>query len=476
MNIQFIIINLIFMGIYIGGSVFLSKLKKKKKTFNTRVLFALSMGLVFGFLAQYLTSMIASGETFDKYINSFMLFLSVFGKGYIGLLQLLIIPLVFVAMITAIMNIKSEKSLSQIVPKVIGLLMVTVAIAAVVGILFSFIFNLDSEAIALNDSVGNSQEVSERVGEIESSQDTLEGLTYASVVLSIIPKNIFFMLTGSEPTATLQTVFIGGFIGYAIMQVRRRKPEKVQSAIDVIEATKEIVLSLVREVLKLTPYGIFAMMASFTVSNSISNLSGFIIFLLASWSAIAFMYLIHLFILFVFGLNPKKFISKSYPVLVFGFSSKSSAAALPLNIEAQTNSLGVDSETASISSTFGTSIGQNGCAGIYPAMIVIMTLAASGQLKEVGFLYFVNLVFVIAIASFGIAGVGGGATFAAVAVLSILGLPIEYAALLVAIEPLIDMARTALNISGSMVVGIVTARLNKTLDIDMYNNDIQNEN
>lgn len=141
-------------------------------------------------------------------------------------------------------------------------------------------------------------------------------------------------------------------------------------------------------------------------------------------------------------------------------------AAIPLNVETQTQRLGVDEETANMSATFGTSIGQNGCAGIYPAMLAIMAAQVMGVPVDISFI--LQLIVVIAIASFGIAGVGGGATFAAVAVLTIMGLDITVVAILVSIEALIDMARTALNISGSMLSGVLTSKTNGSLDIEQY--------
>ena len=123
-----------------------------------------------------------------------------------------------------------------------------------------------------------------------------------------------------------------------------------------------------------------------------------------------------------------------------------------------------------MSATFGTSIGQNGCAGIYPAMLAIMAAQVMGMPVDLGFI--LQLIAVIAIASFGIAGVGGGATFAAVAVLTIMGLDITVVAILVSIEALIDMARTALNISGSMLSGVLTAKKNGSLNTEQYNADV----
>lgn len=111
---------------------------------------------------------------------------------------------------------------------------------------------------------------------------------------------------------------------------------------------------------------------------------------------------------------------------------------------------------ASIAASFGATIGQNGCAGIYPAMLAVMVAPSMGVEVDLGFIAY--LVLIIAIGSFGIAGVGGGATNAALVVFSVLGFPITVVALLISIEPLIDMARTALNVNGAITAGLVTKR------------------
>jgi L-cystine uptake protein TcyP (sodium:dicarboxylate symporter family) len=241
-----------------------------------------------------------------------------------------------------------------------------------------------------------------------------------------------------------------------------------------MNSSKEVVLSMVKEILKLTPYAIVALMATFAVTSSLASLAEMGKFVVASYTAILVMYGIHLLIALINGLNPITYARKTWPVLLFGFGSRSSMAALPLNIETQVDTLGVDDETASIAATFGTSIGQNGCAGIYPAMLAVMAAQMSGV--DIDILWMLKLVLVTAVASFGIAGVGGGATFAAIAVLSIMGLDITIAAILVSVEPLIDMARTALNISDSMLSGVVVAKHNKTLDKEIYNQAVEVSN
>jgi L-cystine uptake protein TcyP (sodium:dicarboxylate symporter family) len=157
------------------------------------------------------------------------------------------------------------------------------------------------------------------------------------------------------------------------------------------------------------------------------------------------------------GVNPRSYFQKVWPVLTFAFVTRSSAATIPLTIRAQIEELKVPAPIANIAASFGATIGQNGCAGIYPAMLAVMVAPTLGVAIDLNFI--VSLVLIIAIGSFGIAGVGGGATNAALVVLPAMGFPVEIVALLISIEPLIDMARTALNVNGAIASGMVTAKL-----------------
>jgi L-cystine uptake protein TcyP (sodium:dicarboxylate symporter family) len=121
-----------------------------------------------------------------------------------------------------------------------------------------------------------------------------------------------------------------------------------------------------------------------------------------------------------------------------------------------------------MSAGIGATVGQNGCGGVYPAMLAVMIATATGiNVLEPAF--FVKLIIVVMIASLGGAGIGGGATIAALIVLPIMGLPIELVGLLIAIEPILDQGRTALNVSGAMATGVVTAKLLGSLDKEVYN-------
>ena len=121
-----------------------------------------------------------------------------------------------------------------------------------------------------------------------------------------------------------------------------------------------------------------------------------------------------------------------------------------------------------LNGSFGVSIGQNGCAGIYPAMLAVM-IAPSVGINPFEWQFILLLIAIVAISSFGVAGVGGGATFAAIIVLSAMDLPVALAGILISVEPLIDMGRTALNVNDSMLAGVTTARATGELDKETFN-------
>lgn len=458
-----LLLNLSMILVFLGLLFFIKQLKTKyKKNYSFRVLSALVIGLLFGIVIQVILG-INTKESI-----SLLTFMSIFGDGYVILLKMIVIPLIFIAMTTSIMNSDDTNSLSNRVGKIIKNLMFTVSIAALVGIAVVLIFQIDGNQLV--QSAGINSDISSKSEVVIDDQKSMANTSYADYILGIIPSNLFMMFSGQKSTDTLSVVLFSMFFGYCILQIKKRKPEKVQPFIEFTNSLKEVILSMVKEILKLTPFAILAIMAQFSATASAKSFMAMFDFLLASYVAIIIMFIIHLIIITLNGLSPKQYAKKAWKVMLFGFGSRSSMAAIPLNIETQVQEFGVDEQTASMAASFGASIGQNGCAGIYPAMLAVISAQMLGV--PLTFMFIVKLVLIIAISSFGIAGVGGGATFAAVAVLSILGFDVRIVAILVGIEPLIDMARTALNISGAMLAGVVTANKNNTLDKNIYNKEV----
>ena len=160
------------------------------------------------------------------------------------------------------------------------------------------------------------------------------------------------------------------------------------------------------------------------------------------------------------------------PVLAFAFTSRTSAGSIPMNVQTQTRALGIPAGIANFAASFGATIGQNGCAGIYPAMLAVMIAPAVG-VNPLGPRLGMAAVGILTVRPLRGGGVGGGATFAALIVLSALDFPVALAGLLISIEPLIDMGRTALNVSGSITAGTLTSRLMGQTDMAVFNGDAE---
>ena len=143
-----------------------------------------------------------------------------------------------------------------------------------------------------------------------------------------------------------------------------------------------------------------------------------------------------------------------------------------MNVQTQTQRLGKPEGIANFAASFGATIGQNGCAGIYPAMLAIM-IAPTVGIDPFTFSFIAQLIAIVTIGSIGVAGVGGGATFAALIVLSTMNLPVALAGLLISVEPLIDMGRTALNVSGAITAGTITSRVLGETDMNVFNSDAE---
>ena len=430
-------------------------LKKKKFKFHHRVLLSMGVAILFGlYLLNYS----------QEIIDSTMVYVNIFGEIYIRLLRMVVYPLLVVAIITSIINLSDFKQVGKITGMIIGLLVVTVTIAGLVGGLTALLFGLDASSLTATAASG------ERAAALAASAAGYSSVSDIIVnLVNIIPLNPFEDLAGARSQSTMATVFTSIFVGFATLTVMGRSPEKVQPFVDIMNASKEVVMSVTRYVLRFTPYGIISLMTSFVANSDWDSIQQMILFVAANYVALGAVFVIHLIIIASLKLNPMIYLRKFFPTMLFAFTSRSSMATLPLTIQTQKDLLGVDEGTASISSSLGTSIGQNGCAGVYPAMLVFMVAPTVG-INPMEPFFLLSMLVVIAIGSFGIAGVGGGATFAAIVVFSAMGLPIELIALLVAIEPIIDMARTAINVSGSIVVGLLTSSVNKTLNREDYNN------
>ena len=454
MGTLFSIINIVIMLIFIIGLFIMAK---KHVSFPKRVFTALGLGIVYGIILHLIYGVNS------KVLETTTDWFSIVGDGYVTLLQMIVMPLIFISIVSAFSKIQIGDKFAKIGSYIFMFLIGTVAIAAVVGIFYAIVFGLDASSIDL----GSAEHA--RGNEISSEAKQLTANTLPQQILELLPSNPFLDFTGQRTTSTIAVVIFAIFVGFAYLRVARKQPDNGSLLKRGIDAVYALIMSIVTFVLRLTPYGIIAIMASTIATSDFAAIWTLGKFMIASYAALLTMYVIHLIILAIMGINPIRYVKKTLEVLIFAFTSRSSAGALPLNVQTQTQRLGVPEGIANFSASFGLSIGQNGCAGIYPAMLAIMVAPVAHVDIDIPFI--LTLISVVVISSFGVAGVGGGATFASILVLSTLNLPVALAGVLISIEPIIDMGRTALNVNDSMLAGTGTARLTGNLDKEKFNSN-----
>lgn len=453
MNVLLVIVNIAVLILLI---VLLGWMQKKHISFTKRVFAGLILGIAYGVVLQWIYT------PDSKVISDSMEWFDLVGSGYVGLLQMVVIPLIMVSIIMAILNLSGKQNLGKISGSIIGVLLFTTAIASAIGITVALGFHLT----ALDIPAGEAEQqrgvlLQERLGDVED-------MSLPAQLLEFIPTNPFADMTGSRRSSTLAVVIFSAFVGVAALGLIRKNPKQGEMFQNMMGAIYGVVMRMVTIILRLTPYGILALIAKMVATTSGQEILKLINFVLASYVALIAMFVVHLIILAISGLNPVQYVKKIIPTLTFAFTSRSSAATIPMNVETQTKKLGVSEGIANLSASFGATIGQNGCAGIYPSMLAIMIAPMAG-INPLDWQFILTLIAVVTISSLGVAGVGGGATFAALIVLSTMNLPVALAGLLISVEPLIDMGRTALNVSGSMTSGVITSKWLKEQNKEVYN-------
>ncbi|GJJ03574.1 L-cystine transporter tcyP [Duganella rhizosphaerae] len=452
-----VILNLLAALVLLGA---LYAQQRQHASFSVRVFTGMGLGVLLGAVLQALYGASATElKTTGDYLD-------IVGSGYVKLLQMIVMPLIMVSIVSAIIKLKGINSLGKISALTIGLLMLTTLIAAGLGILMAKLFQLS--AVGLTASSADVARGVYLQGKVEAAQ----AISLPSMLLSFIPANPFLDMTGGRKTSTIAVVIFSVFIGIAATGIHDKKPDVFATFERFIQVAHAIVMRIVTLVLRLTPYGVFALMAQVVSTSSYADILHLIDFVLASYSALILMFCVHLALVAGAGLNPARYVKKILPVLTFAFTSRSSAGAIPMSVQTQTLRLGTSEGIANFAASFGATIGQNGCAGIYPAMLAVM-IAPTVGIDPFTLAFIAPLLAIITIGSVGVAGVGGGATFAALIVLSSMNLPVALAGLLISIEPLIDMGRTALNVSGSIAAGTVTSRVLGETDLAVFNSNAE---
>ena len=259
-------------------------------------------------------------------------------------------------------------------------------------------------------------------------------------------------------------VIFAAFLGNAINRLQKKYSDVIAPFVSLVEAMYKIITSVAMTVIKYMPYAVVALLANTITARGMESLYTVLDFIIALYVSVFIMIVVHLIIVAVNGVNPIKYLKNVSEALILAFTSRSSLGTLPVTIECLTDKCGVDEGVASFVGSLGSNMGMNGCAGIYPAMMAVTIANMAGFDKDLSF--YAMLLVVITISSLGIAGLPGTATMAVSVVISGIGMGSYFplAGGIIAIDPIIDMGRTMLNVNGTMASAVSVARSVDKLD------------
>ncbi|MGL5153748.1 MAG: cation:dicarboxylate symporter family transporter, partial [Aeromonas veronii] len=324
---------------------------------SRKVLAGLLFGALFGLALQ-----LGWGAD-DAGVQQTLEWVNIIGGGYVSLLKVVMMPLVFTSILSAINKLEQAQSLGKISAVLIGSMLTLVMIAGVVGMTVTHLSGLTAEGLLSHGSDSAA---------LQQSMSTIDGAqTLPALLLSLVPTNFAADMAGSRGLSVIGVVIFTVLAGVALLQLKAEHPEAGARAAVAIDTLQLWVMKMVRVVIALTPYGVMALIARVVAHYPLSEILSLLGFILVCYVAILAMFAVHMVILLLIGQNPLHYLREVWGVLTFAFVSRSSAASIPLSIETQQR-LGVPASIANFAASFGANLGQNGCAGIYPAMMVAM--------------------------------------------------------------------------------------------------------
>lgn len=401
------------------------KIRKITNKFSFATLTALTLGVVLGII-----------------FKENILFLDTVGKAYMSLIKMIVVPLVVTSLINSIVRLENLDTLKSIGLKTFTVLLGTTGAAAFIGIIVASSLNLGQGLRFIGAENFKAREIP----------------GFSKVLIDMLPSNPLAAIVENK---IIPIVIFSMFIAIALVIEDNTNKEKAKPFKDFILSAYDIVLRITKMVLRIIPYGVFALIATAAAKNGMDTLMSLIWVILAVYIAafLQFLFVYTPLISFVARMNPLKFFKGIFPAQVVAFTSQSSYGTLPVTIKSLVEGVGVSENIASFVAPLGSTIGLNGCGGFYPAIVAIF--AANVFNVELTIYSYILIVLTAIISSIGIAGVPGSATMSTTVMLAALGLPIEALAMVIAVDSIIDMIRTATNVTGASVAALIVDQTEK---------------
>ena len=418
---------------------------KKKIGLSTQIFIALLIGALFGVVIHY---WIPSSYIKDTVIVEGVLY--VVGQGFIRLMQMLVVPLVFCSLICGSMAIGDTKTLGKVGVKTIGFYLVTTALAVCVAL---------GSALLINPGRGLDMDAVQK-GTVSS---TTEATSLVDTLLNIIPKNPVQSMANGD---MLPIIVFALFVGIMLAKLGTRG----SGVANFFSQFNDVMMEMTMAIMKVAPIGVFCLIARTFATVGFSAFAPMLKYMGNVTLALAIQCLVvYQILLFVFTrLNPFKFIKKFLPVMGFAFSTATSNATIPMSIDTLSKKMGVSKQISSFTIPLGATINMDGTS-IMQGVAVVFIAQAYGIPLTMGNL--ATVVVTATLASIGTAGVPSVGLVTLAMVLNSVGLPTEGIALIMGIDRILDMIRTAVNITGDAVCTTIVCHQEGSLNREVFNKD-----
>ena len=418
---------------------------KKKIGLSTQIFIALLIGALFGVVIHY---WIPSGYIKDTVIVEGVLY--VVGQGFIRLMQMLVVPLVFCSLICGSMAIGDTKTLGKVGVKTIGFYLVTTALAVCVAL---------GSALLINPGRGLDMDAVQK-GTVSSAT---EATSLVDTLLNIIPKNPIQSMANGD---MLPIIVFALFVGIMLAKLGTRG----SVVANFFSQFNDVMMEMTMAIMKVAPIGVFCLIARTFATVGFSAFAPMLKYMGNVTLALAIQCLVvYQILLFVFTrLNPFKFIKKFLPVMGFAFSTATSNATIPMSIDTLSKKMGVSKQISSFTIPLGATINMDGTS-IMQGVAVVFIAQAYGIPLTMGNL--ATVVVTATLASIGTAGVPSVGLVTLAMVLNSVGLPTEGIALIMGIDRILDMIRTAVNITGDAVCTTIVCHQEGSLNREVFNKD-----
>ena len=421
------------------------KKKKKSMGLSTKIFVALIVGALLGVAIYYF---VPAGYVRDTIIIEGVFY--VIGQGFIRLMQMLVVPLVFCSLVCGSMAIGDTKTLGKVGVKTVLFYLFTTAVAVVIAL---------GTAYVINPGIGLDMESVQTAEVAATATDT----NLVDTILNIIPKNpIESMASGDMLPIIVFALFVGVMLA--------KLGSKASTVANFFSEFNDVMMEMTMAIMKIAPIGVFCLIARTFATLGFLAFKPMIKYMGSVTIALFIQcFIIYQILLFVFTrLNPMKFIKKFAPVMGFAFSTATSNATIPMSIDTLYKKMGVSKQISSFTIPLGATVNMDGTSIMQGVAVVFIAQAYGINLTPANL---ATVVVIATLASIGTAGVPSVGLVTLSMVLASVGLPVEGIALIMGIDRILDMMRTAVNITGDAVCTTIIADQEKVLNREVFNKE-----